>query len=74
MNGLVILLVTVCLHMAPDEIGPPWCHDEEMNLEIAGTSCYAVGQFVAVEWLGGHPKWDVAGWRCREIITKASRV
>lgn len=72
MNTLAIIVLTVCLHMAPDEIGPPWCRDYDPGFDpVPAFQCAVGGMAAAAQAMGDLPKYDFAGYRCRRLTPKA---
>jgi len=56
---VIKLVLVVCL-----AANPGVCKEVTPTLDD-GISCAIQGQIVAQDWLSGHPKWTLRGWRCR---------
>jgi hypothetical protein len=58
---MITLILIVCLSATPDT-----CREERPPIDVVSPmACLVQGQQIAAEWLGEHPKWQLAAWRCQ---------
>ena len=55
----ISLTLTVCLLTAPDR-----CETREAALFEIVTACLMAAQSEAARWIGDHPAYKLAAWRC----------
>lgn len=55
----ISLTLTVCLIAAPDR-----CETREAALFEIVTACLMAAQSEAARWIGDHPAYRLAAWRC----------
>ena len=55
----IALTLTVCLLAAPDR-----CETREAALFEIVTACLMAAQSEAARWIGDHPSYRLATWRC----------
>ena len=55
----ISLTLTVCLMAAPDR-----CETREAALFEIVTACLMAAQSEAARWIGDHPAYRLAAWRC----------
>ena len=55
----ISLTLTVCLLTAPDR-----CETREAALFEIVTACLMAAQSEAARWIGDHPAYRLAAWRC----------
>ena len=55
----IALTLTVCLLAAPDR-----CETREAALFQIVTACMMAAQTEAARWIGDHPSYRLAAWRC----------
>lgn len=62
MTGMLVeIILVVCLLASPDR-----CEEQRPPIDrLSLVGCLSDGQLIAIEWLNEHPKWRLAGWRCR---------
>lgn len=66
---MIELIVSVCLIDEPNR-----CKDVRLNFlaeSVTLHQCVMFGQVEIAKWSEGHPKWQVAKWRCRPAETVA---
>jgi hypothetical protein len=58
---MISLVLVFCLFTSPTD-----CQEVRpvLEQELSPTTCVVEGQQIALDWLAGHPKWTLAGWRC----------
>ena len=59
--GLVEIILTVCALSQPD-----LCEEKHLQFEFSGSlsRCAMGAEPYIAQWIGEHPKWTVARWRC----------
>ena len=60
MGGFYFLYFTACMAGAPDT-----CESRRLPLDVAdATGCVHVAQPQLARWIGNHPEYRIASWRC----------
>lgn len=60
MTGVFFLYFTACMANAPDT-----CEARRMALDVATPrACQHVAQPQLARWIGEHPEYRIAAWRC----------
>jgi hypothetical protein len=59
--AMIEIVLTVCALAQPAR-----CEDQHLQYESAGslTQCAMGAPPYIAQWIGEHPKWSVAKWRC----------